>query len=123
TTPPNISASPDQVADEDTPLIGIPFTVRDAETPADQLRFSTKFLFPDGFLNSGSVVIGGNGTNRWLSVFPPPDMFGTGSVAVIVNDAGGLSASTTFRVEVRSVHDPTWLARLPALGRMNGTAL
>ena len=96
-TPPSISAIPDQVTDEDTPLIGIPFTVRDAETPPDQLRLSTKFLFPDGFLSSGSVVFGGSGTNRWLSVFPPRDTFGTGSVVVVVNDTGGLSASTSFR--------------------------
>ena len=93
-TPPTISPIPDQVTDEDTPLIGIPFTVRDAQTPADQLRFSTKFLFPDGFLSSGSVVLGGNGTNRWLSVFPPHNTFGTGSVVVVVNDTGGLSASS-----------------------------
>src|SRR5205823_13336552 len=113
----------DQVTDEDTPLIGIPFTVRDAQTPADQLRFSTKFLFPDGFLSSGSVVLGGNGTNRWLSVFPPHNTFGTGSVVVVVNDTGGLSASTTFRLEVRPVNDPPWLSAIPDQVALKGQGL
>src|SRR5262245_24526368 len=62
-TPPVISAIPDQVTDEDVPLIEIPFTVRDAESAPDQLRFSISFLFPDGLLSSGSVVFGGSGTN------------------------------------------------------------
>src|SRR5438045_1506308 len=45
-TPPTISAIPDQVTEEDVPLIGIPFTVWDAETPPDQLRVSGTFFIP-----------------------------------------------------------------------------
>src|SRR6185295_11500518 len=111
-TPPTISAIPDQVTDEDVPLIEIPFTIRDAATPADQLRFSTRFLFQNVLLSTGSVILGGNGTNRWLSVFPPSNLSGTGSVEVVVSDTGGLSASTTFRVEVRPVNDPPWLSAI-----------
>src|SRR5437773_4144098 len=121
-TPPTISAIPDQVTDEDVPLIAIPFTVRDAETPADQLRFSTQFPFP-GWLSRGSVVFGGNGTNRWLSVFPPSNSFGTGSVVVVVYDAGGLSASTTFRVEVAPVNDPPWVSAIPDQVALKGQGL
>ena len=55
-TPPAISTITDQVTDEDVPLIDIPFTVRDAESPLDQLRFSTKFLFPGSVSSSGSVT-------------------------------------------------------------------
>src|SRR5206468_2665042 len=84
---------------------------------------STKFLFPDGLLSSGSVVIGGNGTNRWLSVFPPRDTSGTGSVVVVVNDTGGLSASTAFRVEVRPVNDPPWLSAIPDQVALKGQGL
>src|SRR5438034_5727121 len=40
------------------------------------------------------------------SVFPPANKSGTMSVRINVRDAGGLSASTFFRVEVRPVNDP-----------------
>jgi hypothetical protein len=122
-TPPSISVIPDQTTDEDTPVIGIPFTVRDSETAADQLRFSTKFIFPGGVLNSGSVVIDGNGTNRLLSLFPPRNTFGTGTVSVVVIDTGGLSASATFRVEVASVNDPPWLSAIPDQAALKGQGL
>src|SRR5213075_618975 len=122
-TPPSISVIPDQVTDEDAPLIGIPFTVRDAQTPADQLRFSTKFLFQNVVLSTESVILGGNGTNRWLSVFPPSNLSGTGSVAVVVSDTGGLNASTTFSVEVRPVNDPPWLSAIPDQVALRGQGL
>jgi hypothetical protein len=120
-TPPTISAILDQVTDEDVPLIEIPFTVRDAESSPEQLRFSTVFGFSDR--NSGSVVIGGSGTNRWVSVFPPRNISGTGSVTVVVSDAGGLSASSTFRLEVRPVNDPPWLSVIPDQVALKGQGL
>src|SRR5881394_1587417 len=122
-TPPTISAISDQVTDEDVPLIGIPFTVRDAETSADHLRFEISFPFQNGLLSRGSVIIGGSGTSRWLSVFPPRNLSGTGSVEVVVFDTGGLSVSTAFRVEVRPVNDPPWLSAIPDQVALKGQGL
>src|SRR5947207_193702 len=122
-TPPTISAIPDQVSEEDVPLIGIPFTVWDAETRPDQLDVSGKFLLPGPLYGLGSMVLGGTGTNRWLSLFTPPNISGTGSVGVVVYDAGGLSASTSFRVEIRPVNDPPWLSPIPDQVALKGQGL
>ncbi len=111
-TPPIISAIPGQVTAEDVPLIGIPFTVWDAETAPEQLTFSTA-LDLGGSLSRDSILISGNGTNRALSIFPPPDSFGTGVAFVTVRDAGGLATAIKFNVEVRPVNDPPRLSPIP----------
>src|SRR6266498_3427830 len=95
-TPPILSAIPDQVTEEDTPLIVISFTVSDAETPAGQLTFSTMLDLPDGSTRRDSMFVSGSGTNRQLSVFPPPDSSGTAVAVLAVRDSGGLSASVKF---------------------------
>ena len=122
-TPPIISVIPDQATEEDVPILAIPFTVGDTETPPDQLKFSTTFDFGAGSVTRDSIVIGGSGTNRWLSVFPPPDKFGTAQATVTVQDAGGLSASARFRVEVRPVNDPPRLSVIPAQVGLKGQGL
>src|SRR6266511_1985630 len=112
TTPPIISAIPGQVTAEDVPLSGIPFTVWDAETAPEQLTFSTA-LDLGGSHSRDSILISGNGTNRALSIFPPPDSFGTGVAFVTVRDAGGLATAIKFNVEVRPVNDPPRLSPIP----------
>src|SRR5205809_3743824 len=42
---PVVSSIPDQVTDEDEPILHVPFTVWDADTPPDQLRFSAYAYF------------------------------------------------------------------------------
>src|SRR5205814_1510752 len=122
-TPPIISAIPDQVTNEDVPLAGIPFTVWDAETPPDQLRFSPTSTFSDGSFIIGGVLISGAGTNRLLSVFPPADKSGTMSVRIDVRDPGGLGASTVFRVEVRPVNDPPRISAIADQVALKGQGL
>lgn len=113
-TPPTISAIPDQMTAEDIPLIGIPFTVWDPETPPDQLRFSTQLFIEGGPRGSSSFVVGGFGTNRWFSIVPPRDQSGAAWAHISVQDANGAAATTRFRVEIRPVNDPPWLpATLP----------
>src|SRR5438445_2582475 len=104
-TPPIISAIPAQVTEEDTPLIGIPFTVWDVETPHEQLTFSTMLELPDGSISRDSMVVSGSGTNRQLSIFPPPDSSGTAVAFLTVRDSSGLSAAVKFNVLLRPVND------------------
>src|SRR6185503_14119943 len=117
-TPPNISAIPAQVTEEDTPLIGISFTVWDAETPPERLTFSTMLELPNGVVSRDSMLVSGSGTNRQLSIFPPPDSSGTAVAFLTVRDSGGLSAAVKFNVLLLPVNDPP---RLSAIA--NQTAL
>lgn len=114
-TPPVISAIPDQTTDEDVPILNIPFTVQDPETTATALKLSLSVLKADGPLLAENVVIAGTGTNRWLSLYPLADRFGTNLVTLTLTDAGGLTASRSFRVEVVPVNDPPRLS--PILNR------
>jgi len=111
-TPPIISPIPAQVTEEDSPLIGIPFTVWDAETPADQLTFSTMLGLPDGSINSDSMFVSGIGTNRQLSIYPPLDSSGTAVAFLTVRDSGGLTAALKFDVLLRPVNDAPRLSAI-----------
>src|SRR6266536_3847175 len=57
--PPIISAIPDQVTFEDLPILRVPFTVWDADTPLDQLRFSSGIQFASGGLRIDNIDFGG----------------------------------------------------------------
>jgi len=122
-TPPVVSAIPDQITDEDVPILNIPFTVGDAETPADQLRLSTSFNDDQGakVFGKDGVVAFGSGPNRLLSLYPLPDQYGTNSITVTVTDAGGLSASAVLQVSVLSVNDPPRLSAIPRRTVILGT--
>src|SRR5438034_9106114 len=57
------------------------------------------------------------------SVFPPANKSGTMSVRIDVRDAGGLSASTVFRVEVRPVNDPPRMSAIADQMALKGQGL
>ena len=115
---PIISAVPDQVANEDEPILDVPFTVWDPDTPVNQLRFSTFFSFNDRTSSRDNIVISGTGTNRWLSIYPLPDAAGLAQASITVSDGTGLSATARFQVQVNPVNDPPRLSAIP-----NQTAL
>jgi hypothetical protein len=111
-TPPIISPIPAQVTEEDTPLIGIPFTVWDAETPPEQLTFSTMLGLPDGSFSRDRMFVSGSGTNRQLSIYPPPDNSGTAVAFLTVQDSGGLTAAVKFDVLLRPINDAPRLSAI-----------
>src|SRR6266566_5872807 len=115
---PIISAVPDQVANEYEPILDVPFTVWDPDTPVNQLRFSTFFSFNDRTSSRDNIVISGTGTNRWLSIYPLPDAAGLAQASITVSDGTGLSATARFQVQVNPVNDPPRLSAIP-----NQTAL
>lgn len=116
---PVISTIPDQITNEDEPILDVPFTVLDPDTPLDQLRFSTLFTFiPQKPSSPGDIVIRGTGTNRWLSIHPLPDAAGLAQASITVSDGTGLSATARFQVQVNPLNDPPRLSAIP-----NQTAL
>ncbi len=122
-TPPVISAIPDQFTNEDVPILNIPFTVWDAETPADKLRLEWTVVKPDGPLLHDNVVVSGTSTSRWLSLRPRADTFGTNLITLRATDAGGLTGSTSFGVKVVPVNAPPRLSVIADQTIIVGTTL
>ena len=92
---PIISAIPDQVTHEDEPILRVPFTVWDADSPLDRLRFFAFFSL-NNINSADNIVIGGTGSNRWFSIYPPPDSSGLAQASITVSHPGGLSATARF---------------------------
>src|SRR5207247_11176073 len=64
---PTISPIPDQITLEDEPILRVPFTIQDADTPLDQLQFLTVFTPFTASISPSTIVIGGAGSDRWFS--------------------------------------------------------
>jgi hypothetical protein len=81
-----------------TAVLGIPFTVGDAETPASVLTLSgsssNTTLVPNG-----NITFGGGGSNRTVTVTPMAGQTGVAPINVTVSD-GTNTAHSTFAVMV-----------------------
>ena len=117
---PVISAIPDQFTLEDEPILEVPFTVSDPDTTVSQLRFSTLFSFDGRNSSRDNIVITGTGTNRWLSIYPLPNLSGLAQASITVLDPTGLSATAGFRVQVNPVNDPPRLSAIPDQAALRG---
>ena len=75
----------------------LPFTIDDAENPADELGVtaasSDPALFPPG-----SIVLGGTGRNRTVTVTPAAGVSGTATVTLTVTDGSGRTGTGSFTV-------------------------
>jgi len=89
---PSISAIPSQIAVTNTPTGAIAFTVSDPE--GDSLTLSSNYTNP-GLISS--VVFGGSGANRTVTVTPAADQQGVSTITVTATD-GFNSVSQTFTV-------------------------
>lgn len=99
---PVFSAVPDVTLDEDTALaqaLDLWAYASDAETPPSGLTFRLSSVSAPEV----GVTLEGN---RYVSVAPQPDWFGTSDVTVEVTDPEGLAGTATFQVIVRAVNDP-----------------
>lgn len=110
-TPPTISDIPDQTIDEDTATAAIPFTIDDAETDPNDLTvtFETdnEDLFP-----SGSIVLGGSGDSRTITLTPAANQSGSATITVRVTDSDGNSVTDSFLVTVNPVNDAPTLSTI-----------
>ena len=119
---PSITAIADQTIDEDTSSPALAFTVGDVETAAASLATSVSasnaVLFPPG-----SMVLGGAGASRTLTLTPAPGLNGNAVITLSVTDGNATTTSTTFAAFVTPVDDPPTLAAIADQTTPEDTAL
>jgi hypothetical protein len=98
-TPPTISDIGNQTVPLNTSTGPIPFTVGDAQTPANALTVTGSSSNPT-LVPNANIDFGGSGGNRTVSVTPAPNQTGTATITVTVTDGSGATASDTFTVTV-----------------------
>jgi subtilisin-like proprotein convertase family protein len=102
-TPPTISAIAMQTVNPGASTAPIPFTIGDRETPAAGLTLTpAPFVTTQPGFNgpAPTLLIGGTGANRTVTVTGAPNSRGTAIVTITVQDADGLQTATTFTVNV-----------------------
>ncbi|HKQ65248.1 MAG TPA: LamG-like jellyroll fold domain-containing protein, partial [Methylomirabilota bacterium] len=102
-SPPTISAIGNQATNEDTPTAAIGFTVRDNETPVGNLSLSASSSNPT-LVPNASIVFGGSGANRTVTLTPAANQSGTATITITVSD-GVLTTPTSFGLTVTAVND------------------
>ena len=90
----------------DTPVVGIPFQVGDAEAAADELSVQVLFA-PQNLLVTNGVALGGTGADRSLTLYLQPGRYGNGMLQLQVSDPEGLSAEAQVLLLVSQIrHGP-----------------
>ena len=100
---PTITAIADQTTNEDVPTGATAFTVNDVDTAVGSLTVSGNSSNPTLVPNT-SIVFGGSGASRTVTLTPAADQSGAATITVTVSD-GSMTASTTFSVTVTAVND------------------
>jgi len=99
--PPAISAVADRSGDQDTMIGPIEIGVTDKETDAATLKVTAaadgNTLFP-----ADGVVVTGTGATRSITLTPFEAATGTATIALIVTDGEGASATRAFKVTVNA---------------------
>jgi hypothetical protein len=104
---PTISDIPDQNLQQNSSTGPLPFTIGDAETPAQNLTLNGNSSNP-GLVPNGNIVFGGSGSNRTVQVTPIAVAAGTATITVTVTDESNATASDTFVVAVRTSLGVNW---------------
>ncbi len=102
-SPPTISDVADQTVNEDVPTSALAITLTDADTSLAALTMSgvsgNTTLVPNG-----SIVFGGSGANRTVTVTPALNASGTATITISVSDETN-TVSDTFLLTVNAVND------------------
>ncbi|MBX3401717.1 MAG: VCBS repeat-containing protein, partial [Gemmataceae bacterium] len=100
-TAPTVSDLPNRTIVAGQSSGAIAFTVGDAQTAAGQLEVTVTSSNPT-LLPPSSLVLGGFGANRTLTITPSAGQTGSATVTLTVRDAGGLTATDTLTVTIQS---------------------
>lgn len=118
-TVPTISTIANRAINENTNTGPLAFTVGDLETPPASLVVSggssNLALVPNG-----SIVFGGSGADRTLTVTPLGNQSGIATIAYGVSD-GTLGASDTFVLTVNATNDPPTISNIADRTIASGT--
>ncbi len=110
-SPPTISDIPNQVTEEDTPIVDIPFIISDAETDPNMLSL-TGSSNNQQLIPNDNIVFGGVDKDRTVTVTPADNQFGAATVTIEVSDGSGTSGDT-FKIEVTAVNDEPTISAIP----------
>lgn len=103
--PPTISDVADQAINEDGSLGPTAFVIGDAETAAGALGL-TATSSNTALVPNASIVLGGSGANRNVSITPVANLSGNTTITLQVTDGNGGTATDTFVLTVNPVNDP-----------------
>ncbi len=102
-TPPTITGIADQIFNEDTATGPLNFTIDDGQTAAASLTLgkasSNSVLVP-----TNSIVFGGSGSNRTVTITPALNQHGSATITLTVGD-GQATTSTNFLLTVNPAND------------------
>ncbi|MBI5497687.1 MAG: tandem-95 repeat protein [Deltaproteobacteria bacterium] len=107
---PTISAVADQSISEDATTGALPFAVGDVETAPGTLTV-TASSSNTTVVPNGRITLGGAGAARTVTVAPAANAAGSTTITLTVSD-GGLTATTSFLVDVAQVNDTPTLTAL-----------
>ena len=105
TSGPSVSPIPNQTSRQGEPTPKLPFTVRDAETPAEKLVVAASSSNP-ALVPSENISIEGSGTDRTVRVTPAKAKTGTTAITLVAWDEDGLAASIQFTLTVVFENSP-----------------
>lgn len=105
---PGISSIANQVVEQNTPTVAIPFIVSDLETPAANLAVAASSS-DESLVPNGNIVLGGSGANRTVTVTPASLRSGTAIITIFASD-GALGSSSSFQITVGAGNTPPVLA-------------
>ena len=99
---PQITGASSLDLNQDTTSAPQMYRVQDPDSPPDSLAVSVATSDAD-VLPLSSLVIGGSGTDRSLTITSSAEVVGSSMVTLTVRDPGGLTATTTLMVRVNPV--------------------
>ncbi len=109
--PPTLSILDDRASDEDMAVV-VPFSVYDDSTPGSALLLSASSS-DQTLVPNASISIGGNGSNRFMTILPATNQSGVATINLSARDNLGASSSVSFVLTINPVNDPPLLSDIP----------
>jgi len=107
---PTISNIADRTINEDANTGAVAFTIGDIETAAASLTVTTASSNTT-LVPNATIVLGGSGANRTVTVTPAANQSGAATITVTVSD-GALTTSDTFVLTVAAVNDAPTISNI-----------
>ena len=120
-TPPTITDITNQSTTLNVPTATLPFTIGDAQVAAANLQLRGGSSNP-ALVPTNNIVFGGFGANRTVTVTPAPNLNGTATISVTVND-GPNNVTDTFLLTVTGSNTPPTISSLTNQTTAEGTPI
>lgn len=120
-TAPTITPPSTQTILEDATATTIAFTAVDTETAPGLLVYSATSS-DQSKVKDSSIVLGGSGSARTITVTPEPDANGSCTISITAVDSGGLSDTEGFTLNITAQNDPPSITQFAAQSTGYNTA-